>query len=175
METFGLEQTTMESARFTKDSITFVGHTYTVQINVRDIYCSSGIVPICPSDHHLVYVGKISVAHKMVIYIWIAQIRKNKKKIIFFRDEWGIECNNVKSFNNVNQMWSIFNWNRRQTYANKRTLLLGDSNKSINDDFLFEIRQIDSIYPQALKSRHESDWVLYRSVKTLIVKWSVRL
>lgn len=55
-------------------------------------------------------------------------------------------------------------------YYSKRGPYPGLFLKMDNDDALSEIRRRDYLYRKALRSRHELDWILYRSTRNRVVK-----
>jgi hypothetical protein len=173
IETLGLEQTIKGPTRITKDSSTLIDHIY---VSVPELYSSSGVVPIGLSDHHLVYLfrkkNKQGVRNEHVYMKYRDQKRFDENE--FLNDLRGVKWSKIKSYNNVNSMWSEFKSlfmkivDKHMPVRERR--IRTDSEKWINHEVLSEMRQRDFLHRESLRSRQTSDWARYRAARNRVVK-----
>ena len=172
MDTIGLEQIITEPTRVTKDTSTLIDHIY---VNKRELYGTSGVIPIGLSDHHLIYaVRKKTKTDPKVDHVYIKyRDQKNLNENNFLSDLRAVDWSNIKQFKDVNSMWTTFKTNFMEVVDKhmpiKERRIRTDSEKWINDDILSEMRQRDYLHRKALKSLEESDWNLYKAARNRVV------
>lgn len=171
MRTYNLTQIINEPTRVTQDTRTLIDHIY---VTNESSYCTTGVIPIGISDHHLTYTirkkNKCGTnKHTTIRYRDYKHLDEEK----LLEDMKNIDWESIKQMTDANEMWTFFKNSLIKVFDNhlpyKEKRINARSEQWINDDILTEMRHRDYLHIQALKTNSENDWALYKYSRNTVV------